>query len=406
MEVVNGIQDDLGNPDLYQQGDPEHYWQYLRNNDPVYWNPPGYCAGFWSITRYDDACQIFRDTENFTSEKGIMLGVNEDGGDTGGGKILSVSDPPWHDKLRKALAGGFTPRAMRLLKDDIETTAVTLVERALELGSCDFVAEISSRYPNYIICSLLGVPRDDWELMYELTTAAMGFDDPDVRMHDSAKIARGRAHAEIIGYYMDLMDERRDNPGTDLISMLTGALIDGRPLTDKEIILNCDSFIIGGNETTRNAISGGIEMLAQDSSQWDLLRADEALVSTTADEILRWTTPIMHSLRTAKNDVKLHDNLIKRDDPVAIWTISANRDENVFDAPEKFNVTRSPNKHIAFAVGTHHCIGSRLTQLEIETLLRILRAKVKSISLEGPAKRSRSNVIRGIKQLPVSLTAK
>ncbi|HXL93512.1 MAG TPA: cytochrome P450 [Streptosporangiaceae bacterium] len=406
MEAADGILEDLGNPDLYQRGDPEHYWQYLRNNDPVYWNPAGYHAGFWCITRYDDACRIFKDTENFSSEKGIMLGVNEGDGDAGGGKLLVVSDPPWHDKLRRALSGGFTPRAMRELKVNVEKTAVALVDEALERGSCDFVEEISSRLPNYIICSLLGVPRDDWELMYELTTAAMGFDDPEVRMHDSAKVARGRAHAEIIGYYMDLIDERRANPGSDLISTLTEAVIDGRPLTDKEIIVNCDGFIIGGNETTRNAISGGVQMLAQDSGQWHLLCADGALVSTAAEEIFRWTTPIMHSLRTAKNDVELHGKLIKRGDPVAIWTISANRDEDVFDAPGKFDITRDPNKHIAFAMGTHYCIGARLAQLEMHTLLQVLREKVRCISLDGPVKRSRSNVIRGIRQLPVSLTAR
>jgi cytochrome P450 len=394
---------DLGDPGLYQQGDPEQCWQYLRKNAPVYWNPPGYCAGFWSITRHSDACALFMDTENFSSEKGIMLSVNEGSGDIAGGKILSNSDPPWHDALRRAMSAGFAPRIIRQLENDVEDIATTLVDQALERGSCDFVEEVAARYPNYIICSLLGVPRRDWELMYELTAAALGFDDPDLRAHDSAKIARAQAHAEIISYYLNLISERRDNPGPDLVSALVGALVDGRPLTDEEIILNCDSFIIGGNETTRNAIAGGVQMLAQDSNQWDALRANEGLLSTAVEEIFRWTTPIMHSLRTANSDVELHGKLIKRGDAVAIWTISANRDEQVFDTPDRFDITRETNRHIAFAVGVHHCIGSRLSRLEVTVLLQVLRRKVRHMALNGPVERARSNVIRGIKRVPVSL---
>jgi cytochrome P450 len=239
--------------------------------------------------------------------------------------------------------------------------------------------------------------------MHELTAAAMGFDDPELRMYDSSRMARARAHAEIIAYYIDLMRERRSNPGSDLISVLVNASVDGRPLTDDEIILNCDSFIIGGNETTRNAISGGIQMLAQDRSQWDSLRANEGLVATAVEEILRWTTPIMHSLRTAKNDLYLHGELIKRGDTVAVWTISANRDENVFDAPSRFDVTREPNRHIAFAVGVHHCIGSRLSRLEVKILLQVLRQRVRRMVLDGQVERSRSNILRGIKRMPMLL---
>jgi cytochrome P450 len=403
MNFTARIPVDLGDPNLYQQGDPEQHWQYLRKNAPVYWNPPGYCAGFWSITRYSDACLLFMDTDNFSSEKGIMLSVNEGVGDIAGGKILSASDPPWHDALRRAMSAGFAPRVIRQLHDDVAGIAVALVEQALERGSCDFVEEVAARYPNYIICSLLGVPRSDWELMHDLTVAALGFDDPDLRAHASARIARAQAHAEIIAYYMNLISERRDNPGSDLVSVLVGALVDGRPLTDEEIILNCDSFIIGGNETTRNAIAGGVQMLAQDSTLWNSLRADEGLVPTAVEEIFRWTTPIMHSLRTAKNDVRLHGELIKRGDAVAVWTISANRDEKVFDNPGRFDITRAANKHIAFAVGVHHCIGSRLSRLELTVLLQVLRERVSHIALDGPIERARSNVIRGIKRVPVSL---
>ncbi len=375
----------------------------LQKDSPVYWNPPGYCAGFWSITRHSDASAALRDTENFSSEKGMMLGVNEGEGDTGAGKILAVSDPPRHDELRRAMAAGFSPRAIRLAKDNVEDVAIALVEEFIERGSGDFVADVSARLPNYIICSLLGVPRRDWDLMYKLASAALGFDDPELRRDGSARMARAMAHAEIIAYYMTLVEERRRKPGSDLISVLVDARIDGRPLTDEEIILNCDGFVIGGNETTRSAISGGVQMLASDEAQWNALRTDEALVPTAVDEILRWTTPIMHSLRTAKNDVMFHDVLIKRGDAVAIWTIAANRDEQVFDAPERFDIARSPNKHIAFGVGVHHCIGSMLTRLELTSLLQVLRQRVRHLRLDGPVERSRSNVLRGIKRMPIAV---
>lgn len=332
-----------------------------------------------------------------------MLGTNAGAGDAGAGKTLSVTDPPWHDRLRRAMSRGLTPRVVQRLEHTMQGAAKKLVAEALERGTCDFVGDVAAKFPNFIICDLLGVPERDWERMYQLTSAAVGFDDPDLRLHTSAQFARLEAHSEIMLYYAEMISDRRRNPGPDLVSTLATASVDGRRLTDEEILANCDNFIIGGNETTRSAITGGMLMLMQHPGQWRKLREDPARAPGAVEEILRWTTPIMHSLRTATADVDIQGARISPGDTVVIWNASANRDETVFESPNKFDISRNPNKHLTFGMGVHHCIGSALARLEISVLFKELGDAIISAELAGDVERTRSNVLRGIKRMPVTL---
>lgn len=396
---------DISDPDLYQRGDPDPLWRELRQNAPVCWQTSGAYDGFWSITRYADACRVFKDHETFSSERGIMLGTNSGAGDRGAGKTLSVTDPPWHDRLRRSMNQAFTPRAIQRLQADMEGIAASLLEAAIIKGTCDFIGDVAAKYPNYIICALLGVPRCDWERMSGMTAAAVGFDDPQFRLHTSAQYARWEAHSEIMLYYADLISERRKHPRDDLVSELAVAKVDGRDLTDDEILANCDNFIIGGIETTRSAIAGGTLLLVSHPGQWDQLRSDPSLIPGAVEEVLRWTTPIMHSLRTATRDVEVGQKRIRAGDAVVVWNASANRDETVFHASDQFQIARSPNKHLTLGLGPHYCIGANLVRQEIATFFRVMCEKVETAEIIGSVERIRSNVLRGIKRMPISLRA-
>jgi cytochrome P450 len=392
---------DLGDPDLYFNGDPETVWDLLRRYEPVYWHPPATFDGFWAVTGYDEAVRVLRDTTNFSSASGIMLEVSG-GTDTGGGMMLTVTDPPRHRQLRNAMNGGFRPGVIARLRERIEEIIEELLDDALEQGSCDFVGSVAAKLPNYVICELLGVPREDWDLMYRLTSTAFGFDDPELRTADSAEMTRRPAHTDIMLYYLELIHERRNKPQDDMVSALATAVVEGHPLTEDEVLVNCDSLIIGGNVTTRAAISGGLLALLE-HDQWSVLRNNPRYLATAVEEVLRWTTPIMHHLRTVTNDVVLAGREIKAGDTLVVWTAAANRDDKVFADPQRFAVARDPNKHLAFGVGEHYCLGAPLARLEIEITFRALIRRVRRIEVAGPLRKLRSNVIRSINYMPVEI---
>jgi cytochrome P450 len=214
------------------------------------------------------------------------------------------------------------------------------------------------------------------------------------------------AQSEILLYYTRVAAERRAAPGSDLISLLVSSTVDGRPLTDEEVLLNCYNLIIGGDETARLALAGGLLALATHDEQWARLRADPALVETGTEEILRWTTPAAHVGRTVAADTELHGRRLAAGDAVTLWNVSANRDEEVFTDPDIFDLARRPNRHLTFGYGQHFCLGAQLARAEIQALLAELRTTVASIEVTGPVARVPSNFISGVQTLPVTLTAR
>ncbi|MBB4921115.1 cytochrome P450 [Kitasatospora kifunensis] len=386
----------LVDPKLYSHGDPFVQWRWLRANEPVYWHPPTELPGFWALTRYEDIRTAYRDSETFSSAQGILLRPAEHGADPGGGRTLALTDAPRHKQLRGLVDGWFAVRSVRALEAEMQDVAKSVIDQALERGSCDFVADIAARIPLYVICKMMGVPKSDWERLYTLTSQAFGAGDPATRRF---------AHLDILGYFEELAADKAEEPGDDLVSVLATAGIDGEPLDPEDVILNCNNLLVGGTENTRIAASGGMLALLEHPEQWQRLTDEPALLPTAVDEILRWTSTATHIMRTAVRPAEIHGRSIAVGDRVTFWLPSANRDETVFDNPDRFDIGRQPNRHLALGFGEHFCVGSMLAKVELRLLYGELLNRSIRIELDGETTLLDSIVVNGPERMPVRLTA-
>ncbi|MEV0231423.1 cytochrome P450 [Nonomuraea sp. NPDC050786] len=381
---------DLLDPRLHAAHDLTPVWRWLRANDPVRRH-----ERFWSVTRHEDVLRVVRDPATFTSLQGNMLRTLLRGHDPGAGRMLVVTDGPAHTRLRRLLTPGFGPRTLGPVTRSITAATRELLGALVRRGGGDFVAEVAAQVPLRAICELLGVPEQDRQRVLELTNEAMLGEGDGSGAGTAARIAQ----SEILLYYTRLAAERRAAPGDDVISLLVAG-----GLTEEEVLLNCYNLIIGGDETARLAMAGGVLALATYGGQWARLREDPELAGTAVEEILRWTTPAAHVGRVATRDAELAGRRIAAGDVVALWTASANRDEAVFDDADRFDVGRKPNRHLTFGYGPHFCLGAQLARAEIAALLAELRASVRAIEVTGPVTWLPSNFINGIATLPVALT--
>jgi cytochrome P450 len=390
-----GDQVDLGDPELYAHGTPETVWAQLRANDPVRWNARPDGSGFWAVTRYGDTMRVLKDASTFRSEPGMRLDHNPSATAVAAGKLLIVADAPRHAKIRRIISSAFTPRtAMRLL-DNMRSVVRAELEPALAGEPCEFT-DVASVLPVSVVCDLLGVPRADWMFMLDRTRIAFG-------ESDTTPIERLAAHAEILEYYEDLVNQRRRRPADDVISAMVTGSVDGMPLTDEEVFLNCDGLISGGNETTRHASVGGLLALADNPEQWPATVPSTEGLDTLVGEILRYTSPALHVLRTPREDVQISGQQVRAGEPVTVWIPSANRDETIFNDPERFDGSRTPNPHIAFGIGPHYCLGASLARAELRVLFGELLSAASGAQLAAPPVRLASNLIRGFQSLPVLL---
>lgn len=390
---------DLGDPATFADQELSGFWRELRDTRPVHWNPPTrHRRGFWVLSRHEDIMAVHRDNEAFTSERGNVLVTLLEGGDAGAGKMLAVTDGPRHEQLRKILLRSLGPRVLKPVADAVRANTRQLVREAVSRDECDFALDIASQIPMTTISNLLGVPESDRDFLLKQTKTALSADDDDVDEMDSAM-----ARNEILLYFMDLVEERRSTPGEDLISTLASSTVEGTVLSDEDIVLNCYSLVIGGDETSRLTMIDSVYTLAAHPDQWQRLKNGDCAVDTAVDEVLRWASPSMHFGRSAVRDTEIHGVRIAKDDIVTLWHISANHDERVFDRPEVFDLGRRPNKHISFGYGPHFCVGSYLAKIELSELLMALRDFTMSIERTGEALRVRSNLLNGFHSLPVRL---
>lgn len=388
---------DLGDPDTFADHDLDGFWRTLRDTAPVYWNPPaGGRRGFWVLSRYDDIMAAYRDDLNLTSERGNVLVTLLGWGDAGAGRMLAVTDGHRHHELRKILQRVLSPRVLSDVAAAVRANTRRLIREAVEAGGCDFAAEIASRIPMTTISNLLGVPEQDRDHLLAQTKAALSADTEDVDETDS-EMARN----EILLYFMDMVEERRAAPGDDVISMLVASSIDGVPLSDEDIVLNCYSLIIGGDETSRLTMIDGVHTLAARPEQWRRLKDGEVAIDTAVDEVLRWASPTLHFGRTVVRETEVHGVRLRPGEIVTLWHASGNRDERVFERPGEFDLGRAPNKHLAFGYGPHFCLGSYLAKVEIAELLLALRDFTDGFEQTGEALRIRSNFLTGFSTLPV-----
>lgn len=391
----------LADPKTYIDHDITRVWRRLRTSDPVYWHPESsYGPGFWVLTRYDDISAVLRDPARFTSEQGNVLATMLHGGDTGAGRMLAVTDGPYHTELRKLLLRAFAPRALADVVRRVRRATRRLLLAATDRGQCDFAQDVASLVPLETICDLLDVPVADRPGVLALTKSALAsdYEKPEAG-------ADVLARSEILLYFRDLVAARRQDPGTDPVSLMATAEVAGRRLDDDDIILNCYSLIMGGDETSRLAMIGAVQAFIDHPGQWSALKDGAAPVPEAGEEVLRWTTPTMHFGRTATCDVRLRGRDIRAGDLVTLWLASANRDADVFPEPDRFDLSRSPNKHLALGYGPHFCLGAYLGRAEITAMLDGLRTFVTGITPAGPARPVYSNFLSGLSSLPVTLTA-
>jgi cytochrome P450 len=395
---------DLSDPGLYESGAHVATFDFLRRNIPVFWNQEQNGPGFWAVTTYAGAVSVYRDPSSFSSQRGIILGSHRWSGDPASGKMLALTDPPRHGKLREVMAQAFTPKTVARLEARLREMIGRLVTHALELGTCDLVDVIAAPIPVAAVSEILGVPEADRDWLVKLTRIAFGSADSEYAVGGSARAAAGEAHSEILAYYLDLVAAKRKAPGDDMVSALALAVIDGQPLTAEEIVLNCDNLTVGGNETARHAVAGGLLALIERPDQWSLLKRNHALMGSAIEEILRWTSPAMHVLRTTTREVVIEGQPMQGGADVVVWNISANRDATAFPNANSFEIMRTPNRHIAFGIGEHYCIGASLTRLELRMALEQVSTRIQ-VDLAGRVQPLRSNLVHGLKHMPVRVTA-
>ncbi|MEU8501936.1 cytochrome P450 [Streptomyces lavendulae] len=386
---------DLTDATTFVRHDAYEFWGEVRKSRPVYWHRGN--PGFWVVARHADVLSCYADVRSLSSSRGTVLDVLLSGGDSAGGKMLAVSDRPRHRELRNLMLRAFSPRVLSAVEEKIGQRASQLIKTVTRRGDFDFAAEVAEHIPMNTICDLLSIPEADREKLLRWNKQALSSDDAEFERLDSLE-----ARNEIIGYFMDLARHRRSAPGDDVISMIATAEAGGRPLTLEEVALNCYSLVLGGDESSRVSAICAVKAFAEHPAQWRALREGSAAIDTAVEEVLRWATPAMHFARTAIRDMEIGGRRVRAGDIVTLWNTSANNDETVFDQPRRFDLARSPNKHLSFGHGPHFCVGAYLGRAELRALLAALTESVTEIEVRGNPTPIYSNFLNGYGSLPVA----
>jgi cytochrome P450 len=396
----------LTDPGFFADGDPHPLWRQLRREDPVHWTE-GLVRPFWSITRYEDIVAAFSEPNVFTSTRGLIVPSSPEMEQLtpelmGAGQAMIMTDPPLHGAMRRGFNRLFLPRPIGRYESPGEALVGEILEDVMARGECDFVVEVAARLPMAFICEIMDVPRKDWPDLFRWGNMSIGFEDAEYQVESGSPFETRQTGIERLGSYTTrLALERRGSNGEDLISVLGNAKLGDRYLTEGELFHNGWLYMLGGLETTRNAISGGLLALIQHPGERERLAHDAELLAPAIEEILRWTSPVTHIARVAARDTALGGQKIREGDWLALWMPSGNRDETIFDDPYRFDLRRSPNEQIAFGKGEHFCAGAHLARLELRLMLKALLPWIEQIELTGKVERLKSNVIAGIKHMPV-----
>jgi len=352
--------------------DPHPAFTWLRAHDPVYWDPHG---EVWGITRYADVREASLHPELFSNAGGIRP-------DQDPTPMMIDLDDPAHVRRRKLVSKGFTPRRVADQRARIEQITHALIDQVCERGSCDFVWDVAAWLPLIVIGDQLGVAGDQYENLLRWSDDLMrgqGADDPGLL--EKMMVAA----AEYGDYFNGVLADRRANGGDDLIGVLVRADVDGERLDDQTLYFDSLLLLIGGDETTRHVITGGLYQLLREPERWERLRADRTLLPSAIEEMLRWVSPVRNMARTVTRDLEFRGKAMKEGQKILLLYPSANRDEAVFTDPFTFDITRSPNNHLAFGLGSHFCLGSSLARLELESIFTALLDRLPDLRLADPA---------------------
>ena len=396
---------DLTHSELYRKGFPHEIFSQLRQEAPVWRHPdsPGLdqtCdESFWVLSRYEEIREVNRKSELFLSALGPGLGYE------GNGLMLTDMDGQPHIRQRKLISSGFTPRMTRRLEDQAREWAVRIIDKALEKENVEFVQEVAYQLPMHMIADILGIPIEDRDWLFNLTNDVLLCVDPE---HPVPESEREGLAAQIFGYGQKMATAKRGAPADDVLSVLVGVEDELGKLNDLEL----DSFFmlltVAGSETTRSAISSGLQKLLTEPEQLDAMRKDPGLMKSATEEIIRWTSPVAYFKRIVAEDTEIAGVPVAKDDKLTLWYPSGNRDDAAFEDPFRFDIRRKPNDHIAFGGGgPHFCLGAHLARREITILFEELLKRTSGIELVGDPKYSvlaiGNPILVSLGQLPVHL---
>jgi cholest-4-en-3-one 26-monooxygenase len=397
---------DLLNRDRFTEGIPHDWFTLLRNEAPVFHHAEPNGPGFWVLSKYDDVVAVGRDGKTFSSDQKrggvVMLEEPEEQVEMAGNLMLTM-DAPEHTRYRKLVNHGFTPRRVSALEPHIRDLSNRIIDEVIERGECDFVVDIAAELPLQVIAEMIGVPMEDRHKLFEWSNRMVGSEDPEYIVPDAEVQA---AQVEMFMYANELAAERRANPRDDIVTALLDAEVDGDRLSDMDFNMFFLLLSVAGNETTRNSIAHGMLAFLENPEQYELLVKDPSLSTPATEEIVRWASPVMYFRRNVTTDTEIRGQKIAAGEKVAIYYVSANRDEDVFEHPFTFDIRREPNEHVGFGGGgPHHCLGANLARMEIRVLFEELARRVPKIAATGEPSYLRSNFIGGIKHLPVQFEA-
>ena len=398
---------ELIDPACYaRDGYPYETFKRLRDEAPVYWYGE-HELPFWAITRHADIIEISRQPELFSNlpHFQIVVGAEHGSADSREPETIIQMDPPRHRQYRELVSRRFTPRALGHVEAALEPIVdevLSAIESEAREGEIDLVERIAAPFPMAVISWLLDVPREDWPDLYEWSCAVVTPSDPEYQSEgESAHEVRLRASQSLYAYFGKLAEQRRNGDADDLVSLLARAEVDGEPIEPHILVSYYLLLIVAGNETTRNAISGGLHALIEHPAIWDEIAADSSKIKAAAEECLRWSTPIVQMARTATRDTELHGQKIRKGETLALFYASANHDERVFPRPFEFRLDRQPNPHIALGIGEHYCVGAHLARIQIRSMLGRIISRMERFEISKPPTRLFASSVGGFKTLPV-----
>jgi cytochrome P450 len=408
MSDVQVTLPDLTDPRTFMPDPPSETWAALRGRDGLPFQERTDAPGFYSVTRYRDIDTVVRDSAGYSSEGGMTLDTALGVPDPAAGKMIELTDPPRHRRLRTLVSGGLNRSVAANMDGVLRWRVDGWVADAVRAGEVDFVAAVSERVPSAATGLLLGLPQQHWDKLADRASRAvcgsLSPNDPQVGDLAARRHSTATANGQLLMHLAGLLDHA-DLAEDGLIRRLLDAEIDGDRLTREEVLLNCLNLAIAGNETTKNATTGGLLAFSRNPDQWQLLRRHPELLESAVEEILRYVSPVQHLTRTVTRPQTLAGTPLAGGDLVCAWVASANRDEEFFREPDEFRIDRDPNPHLAFTAGKHFCLGASLARLEIRLVFESLLRRVESIHLLGAPVRKPTSLVAAYASLPVALRA-
>ena len=398
----------LNDPTFFATSEYYRLFDRMRAEDPVLWTQSPDERGYWSVFRHADIKRILNEPERFSSEReGVMPVIDHEMAEIareamGVGENVLTIDPPRHADFRKVMQAPFLPKALTDGEPRTKELISEIFDQLPAHGEIDLVSDLAVRIPMAVICDILKLPREDWEEMLGWGKMAIGGTDPEYQQGTAAETV-SRGFRLMYDYSMRRSSERRGCPFSDPFTLLANAAVNGAPLTPSQVAHNGVQLMLAGFETTRNAFSGGVLALLENPAQMALLREDPKRLRLGVEEIVRWSDPVISLMRVATSDTELGQHKIRAGDRLLLWFPSANRDEEVFERPYEFDITRHPNLHLGFGAGPHFCLGGPLAKIEIRLAMEELLERFDGIEITGPVERVQSSFVGGLKHLPVKL---